>query len=83
MKVRHGSGRGNGNRIRYILLINDEDTNLIVDIPSTTQGEAEVVLPMDEIIDIPPNAKLDIAIDKPDGSIGQSPLECTVTVELL
>lgn len=83
MKVRQGSGRGNGNIIRYRLLINGEDTELFVDVPSTTSGEVEKALPMDEMIDIPPDARLDVIADKPDGSISQSPLDCTVTVELL
>lgn len=83
MKVRHGSGRGNGNTLRYRLLINGDDTPLFVDIPSTTAGVVEKALPMDQMIDIPPDAQLDVVVDKPDGSIGQSPLDCTATVELL
>jgi len=83
MKVRHRQGGGNGNTVRYILIVNGADTDLFIDVPSTFVGETSKFLPMEELIDIPPDATLDIGIDKPDGGIDQSPIDCTVTVELL
>ena len=83
MKVRQGTGRGNGNTVRYILVVNDQDTDLFVDVASTFAGEAEKILDLEDIIQIPRDAKVAIAVDKPDGGIDRSPLDCTATVELI
>ena len=83
MKIRQGTGRGNGNLIRYTLVINGQDTALFLEVPSTFSGEQEKVLDLEEVIQVPRDARIEIAVDKPGGSIQQSPLDCTATLELI
>lgn len=83
IKVRQATGRGNGKKIRYTLVVNGEDTDLFVEVASTFSGVESKELEMDKTIHIPPDAQIDIAVDKPEGGIQRSPLDCTVTVELL
>lgn len=83
ISVKHGTGRGNGKTLRYRLLVNGASlsTDLYVDLASTSSGEAEQRL--DDLQTIPAGATLDIEVTKPDGSVQASPLDVSVTVELI
>ena len=82
ISVRHGTPRGNGNTIRYRLLINGAPAviDLFVDLASDG-SEDETVLA--GTIDVPAGATLDLEVSKPLGLIMSSPLDVSVTVELI
>lgn len=80
--MQHGVPRGNGNTIRYRFLINGApgSTDLFVDLASTGT-EAETVLA--STIDVPAGATLSLEVSKPGGGVMASPLDVTVTVEII
>lgn len=83
MRLRIRRGRGTGEVITYIARINGVDhPDLRIAKASTWQGVETLVLPIEKVVLLPPDPFIQLAVDKA-ASVGQSPLDISVNLELL
>ena len=63
----HAAAAGNGNNVRYTLLVNLAPTALVVTVPTGAAGPA---VGTDAVVNVAKGDRLDILVEKPDGPIG-------------